>query len=60
MAKFGIARREGRDGLTLGTMRPALNMRGIRAGGTGSAAANAIPTDAEVSIDFRLVPGQTP
>jgi len=60
MAKFGIARREGRDGLTLGTMRPALHMRGIRAGGTGSAAANAIPTDAEVSIDFRLVPGQTP
>ena len=60
MAEFGIARHEGHDGLTFSTMRPALNIRGIRAGGTGSTAANAIPTDAEVSIDFRLVPGQTP
>ncbi|MBC7521118.1 MAG: M20/M25/M40 family metallo-hydrolase [Sandarakinorhabdus sp.] len=60
MAEFGIARHEGADGLTLATMRPALNVRGLRAGGTGSTAANAIPTEAEVSIDFRLVPGQTP
>lgn len=60
MAEFGIARHEGADGLTLSTMRPALNVRGLRAGATGSTAANAIPVDAEVSIDFRLVPGQTP
>jgi acetylornithine deacetylase/succinyl-diaminopimelate desuccinylase-like protein len=35
---------------------PALNVRGIRSGGN----ANAVPTSASVSIDFRLVPGQTP
>ena len=60
MAEFGIARHEGRDGLTMSTMRPALNIRGLKSGGTGSSAANAIPTEAEVSVDFRLVPGQTP
>ena len=60
MAEFGIATHEGADSLTLATMRPALNVRGIKAGGTGSSAANAIPTTAEVSLDFRLVPGQTP
>lgn len=41
-------------------MIPALNIRGIRAGNTGSGAANAIPTNASVSIDFRLVPDQKP
>jgi acetylornithine deacetylase/succinyl-diaminopimelate desuccinylase-like protein len=41
-------------------MRPAFNIRGIRSGQVGEAAANAIPTDAEISIDFRLVPDQTP
>lgn len=60
MEEFGVARHEGPDGLTLATMRPALNVRGLKAGGTGSTAVNAIPTEAEVSIDFRLVPGQTP
>lgn len=40
-------------------MLPALNIRSIHAGGTG-AAANAIPVDASASIDFRLVPDQTP
>jgi len=40
-------------------MLPALNIRGIRAGGVGSSATNAIPTSASVSIDFRLVPNQT-
>ena len=37
-------------------MRPAFNIRGIRAGQVGDAAANAIPTSAVISIDFRLVP----
>jgi acetylornithine deacetylase/succinyl-diaminopimelate desuccinylase-like protein len=37
-------------------MLPAINVRGIRAGGT----TNAVPPSAMVSIDFRLVPGQTP
>ena len=41
-------------------MRPALNIRGIRSGQVGAEAANAIPVDATVSVDFRLVPGQTP
>ena len=41
-------------------MLPALNVRGLRAGGVGEAAANAIPTEATASIDFRLVPDQTP
>jgi acetylornithine deacetylase/succinyl-diaminopimelate desuccinylase-like protein len=59
-ADLGIARSEGSEGLTASTMRPALNIRGITAGNTGASAANAIPTTAVVSIDFRLVPGQTP
>jgi acetylornithine deacetylase/succinyl-diaminopimelate desuccinylase-like protein len=56
---FGIAASEGHDPLPLSLMRPALNVRGLRAGQVGDAAANAIPTEAEISIDFRLVPDQT-
>ena len=41
-------------------MLPALNIRGIRAGNVGGGAANAVPTSASVSIDFRLVPNQQP
>lgn len=37
-------------------MLPALNLRGIRGGGTS----NTIPTEATASIDFRLVPRETP
>jgi acetylornithine deacetylase/succinyl-diaminopimelate desuccinylase-like protein len=40
-------------------MQPALNVRSLHAGPTG-AAANAIPTEATASIDFRLVPDQRP
>lgn len=58
--EFGIGAPEGAEGLTASTMRPALNIRGIRAGQVGAAAANAIPTEAQISIDFRLVPDQTP
>lgn len=39
---------------------PALNLRGLSSGKVGSEAANAIPTEARASIDFRLVPNQTP
>ena len=60
MAEFGIAASEGGEGLTLSTMRPALNVRGLRAGKVGDEAANAIPTEAVVSLDLRLVPDQTP
>jgi acetylornithine deacetylase/succinyl-diaminopimelate desuccinylase-like protein len=41
-------------------MRPALNVRGLRAGQVGRLASNAIPTTATASLDFRLVPDQTP
>jgi acetylornithine deacetylase/succinyl-diaminopimelate desuccinylase-like protein len=39
---------------------PALNVRGLASGAVGARAANAIPTEARASIDFRLVPDQTP
>ena len=58
--EFGIARSEGDEGLTASTLRPAINVRGIRSGAVGAETANAIPADATVSIDFRLVPDQTP
>jgi acetylornithine deacetylase/succinyl-diaminopimelate desuccinylase-like protein len=60
MREFGVGRAESDEGLTLSTMRPAINLRGLRSGQVGAAAANAIPVDATASIDFRLVPGQTP
>ncbi|MBC7788931.1 MAG: M20/M25/M40 family metallo-hydrolase [Anaerolineae bacterium] len=41
-------------------MLPALNIRGIRTGHVGDLASNTIHTDARASIDFRLVPAQTP
>jgi acetylornithine deacetylase/succinyl-diaminopimelate desuccinylase-like protein len=41
-------------------MQPALNVRGFRGGNVGAAATNAIPTEATASLDFRLVPKQTP
>jgi acetylornithine deacetylase/succinyl-diaminopimelate desuccinylase-like protein len=58
--EFGIGASEGSETLALSLMRPALNIRGIRAGQVGESAANAIPTTAEISIDFRLVPDQSP
>ncbi len=39
---------------------PALNLRGFQGGAVGATAANAVPTEAHASIDFRLVPKQTP
>jgi acetylornithine deacetylase/succinyl-diaminopimelate desuccinylase-like protein len=58
--EFGIGRSEGSEGLTGSTMRPALNIRGIHSGQVGESAANAIPVNAAFSMDFRLVPDQTP
>lgn len=57
--QFGIAGSESKDGVYASVMRPALNIRGIRSGQVGAEAASAIPVDAVVSIDFRLVPDQT-
>jgi len=39
---------------------PAINIHGISSGGVGASATNAIPTEARASIDFRLVPDETP
>jgi acetylornithine deacetylase/succinyl-diaminopimelate desuccinylase-like protein len=58
--EFGIGRSEGNEDLASSLMRPALNIRGIRAGQVGESAANAIPTTAVISFDFRLVPDQSP
>jgi acetylornithine deacetylase/succinyl-diaminopimelate desuccinylase-like protein len=41
-------------------LRPALNLRGLESGAVGAGAANAIPPQARASIDFRLVPDQSP
>lgn len=50
------------DGATLAEqlMKPAINLRGIQSGHVGAQAANLIPTEASASIDFRLVPDETP
>jgi acetylornithine deacetylase/succinyl-diaminopimelate desuccinylase-like protein len=58
--EFGIGRSEGSESLPDSFMRPALNIRGIRSGQVGDQAANAIPVNAVISLDFRLVPDQTP
>ena len=39
---------------------PALNIRGIESGHVGVKASNTIQTEARASIDFRLVPDETP
>jgi acetylornithine deacetylase/succinyl-diaminopimelate desuccinylase-like protein len=60
-AELGLGRTEGNGArLQDRLMDPALNVRGLRSAEVGDAAANAIPTEAQVSIDFRLVPDQTP
>ena len=58
--EYGIGRTEGNEDLPASIMRPALNIRGIRSGQVGESAANAIPATASFSVDFRLVPDQTP
>jgi len=59
--EFQIANTEG-SGRSLNEliMQPALNLRGIEAGHVASQAANQIPIEARASIDFRLVPDETP
>jgi acetylornithine deacetylase/succinyl-diaminopimelate desuccinylase-like protein len=59
--ELALAHTEANDAL-LGEriMQPALNIRGIRVGNVGDLAANAIPVEAHASIDFRLVPDQSP
>jgi acetylornithine deacetylase/succinyl-diaminopimelate desuccinylase-like protein len=58
--ELALGRTEGTERLANSIARPALNVRGIRVGDVGAAAANAIATEARASLDFRLVPDQTP
>ena len=60
LAELALARAEADGRLVERIMRPALNVRGLQSGGVGAQAANAIPTHARASIDFRLVPDLTP
>lgn len=58
--ELALGRTEGGTSVAERVTAPALNVRGIRAGNVGVNASNAIPTEATASIDFRLVPDQTP
>jgi len=59
--ELAIGRTEGEGApLALRILQPALNLRGFEGGKVGGAAPNAIPIEARASIDFRLVPRQTP
>ncbi len=57
--ELGLGRSEGQGPIMTRVMDPALNVRGIRSAEVGQQASNSIPTEARVSIDFRLVPDQT-
>jgi len=57
--EFAIGRTEA-DSLFASILLPALNVRGISSGHVGEQASNTIQTEATASIDFRLVPNETP
>ena len=57
---FALGRTEGGRRLIESILAPALNVRGLRSGEVAELARNAVPTEATASIDFRLVPDQTP
>jgi acetylornithine deacetylase/succinyl-diaminopimelate desuccinylase-like protein len=61
LREYGLARPEA-AGIRLeeSIMRPALNIRGLSSGNVGAKARNAVPVEASASIDFRLVPDQSP
>ena len=59
--ELGLATTDGEGALLAERLlRPALNVRGLEAGGVGAQAPNAIPSSATASIDLRLVPGNDP
>jgi acetylornithine deacetylase/succinyl-diaminopimelate desuccinylase-like protein len=61
LREFQIASTEGKGkSLNELLMLPGLNVRGIESGHVGAQASNTIPTEARASIDFRLVPNETP
>jgi acetylornithine deacetylase/succinyl-diaminopimelate desuccinylase-like protein len=58
---LGLARTEANDApLGERIMLPALNVRGIRAGGVRETGSNTIASEAYASFDVRLVPNETP
>jgi acetylornithine deacetylase/succinyl-diaminopimelate desuccinylase-like protein len=60
-ASLGLARTEANDALLVERiMMPALNVRGLRAGGVRELGANVISSEAYASFDLRLVPDQKP
>lgn len=60
-AEFQIGAPEGGgEALNARLMLPALNVRGLQSGNVGERATNSIPTEARASLDFRLVPAETP
>jgi acetylornithine deacetylase/succinyl-diaminopimelate desuccinylase-like protein len=59
--EFQIAATEGKGKhLNELLLLPALNVRGIEGGHVGAKASNTIQPEARASIDFRLVPNETP
>ncbi|MFL6515679.1 MAG: M20/M25/M40 family metallo-hydrolase [Chthoniobacterales bacterium] len=59
--EFQIGATEGEgEHLNERILLPALNVRGIESGHVGPNASNTIQTEARASIDFRLVPNETP
>lgn len=58
--ELALGRTEGSEPLALALTKPALNVRGIRVGSVGEEASNTISTEARASVDFRLVPDETP
>ena len=58
--ELALGRTEGGGPVVERITVPALNLRGIRGGGVGETAANVISPEATASMDFRLVPDQTP
>jgi acetylornithine deacetylase/succinyl-diaminopimelate desuccinylase-like protein len=61
LREFQIGSTEGsKKSLNQLLMLPALNLRGLESGHVGAQASNTIPTEARASIDFRLVPNETP
>jgi len=59
-ASLGLAADPKTPPLAEGLLLPAINVRGMSAGHVGAEAQNAVPTEARASLDFRLVPDQTP
>src|SRR6202453_4273631 len=57
---LGLGRNVGPARLADGYLAPTLNVRAIHVGDDGPNAANAIATEGDASLDFRLAPGETP